>query len=441
MFGIIRPCAHSLSERLHGEWLGHLCGLCLALRDEHGQAARIVTNYDGLIISVLTQAQQATVHRRTAGPCPLRGMRTAPVAQGVGARLAATVSLVLASAKLSDHAADGDGAYARRPVAAGARLLARRWATRAHRSGLDLGLDTGVLLTAVHGQREVERAVTLGGSLLTVTEPTELATAAAFAHTAVLAGRPGNADPLAEAGRFFGRIAHLLDAVEDLAADRAAGAWNPLLATGASFAQAGALARTRQRASGWPWTRWPSTTRGWCTGCWCTRSSMPSSAPSPAPTRTTTRRSSSRARRAGSRSRRAAGRAGGRRSNCRRSPAGRSSAAPWPAGCAAPVRSAAASRTPARGAACPARPGATTATAATATAATAATPATAARSANTATAATAAATADPLCPPGACPPLDHRTCLAPVRILSSDSHRCRASRAILTGARRGVSSR
>ncbi|GAA1418442.1 DUF5685 family protein [Catellatospora coxensis] len=243
MFGIIRPCAHSLSERLHGEWLGHLCGLCLALRDEHGQAARIVTNYDGLIISVLTQAQQATVHRRTAGPCPLRGMRTAPVAQGVGARLAATVSLVLASAKLSDHAADGDGAYARRPVAAGARLLARRWATRAHRSGLDLGLDTGVLLTAVHGQREVERAVTLGGSLLTVTEPTELATAAAFAHTAVLAGRPGNADPLAEAGRFFGRIAHLLDAVEDLAADRAAGAWNPLLATGASFAQAGALAR------------------------------------------------------------------------------------------------------------------------------------------------------------------------------------------------------
>lgn len=243
MFGIIRPCAHSLSDRLHGEWLGHLCGLCLALRDEHGQAARIVTNYDGLIVSALTQAQGDAPDRRTAGPCPLRGMRTAPVARGAGARLAATVSLVLASAKLSDHAADGDGLYARRPVAATARLVARRWAARAHRSGLDLGLDTSVLLAAVHGQREVERAVTRGASLLIVTEPTELATAAAFAHTAVLAGRPGNAEPLAEAGRFFGRIAHLLDAVEDLAADRAAGAWNPLTATGASFAQAGALAR------------------------------------------------------------------------------------------------------------------------------------------------------------------------------------------------------
>ncbi|HEX6933166.1 MAG TPA: hypothetical protein VF162_13555, partial [Streptosporangiaceae bacterium] len=33
-------------------------------------------------------------------------------------------------------------------------------------------------------------------------------------------------------GRNFGRLAHLLDAVEDLPADRSAGAYNPLLATG-----------------------------------------------------------------------------------------------------------------------------------------------------------------------------------------------------------------
>jgi hypothetical protein len=62
----------------------------------------------------------------------------------------------------------------------------------------------------------------------------EAAVSAAFAHTAVLAGRPPNAVPLAEAGRNFGRLAHLLDAVEDLQADRSAGAYNPLLATGTS---------------------------------------------------------------------------------------------------------------------------------------------------------------------------------------------------------------
>jgi hypothetical protein len=59
-----------------------------------------------------------------------------------------------------------------------------------------------------------------------------MAVSAAFAHTAVLAGRPGNAAALAEAGRHFGRIAHLIDAVEDLPADQANGLYNPLLATG-----------------------------------------------------------------------------------------------------------------------------------------------------------------------------------------------------------------
>ncbi|EHN76891.1 as well as SAM-PR, partial [Streptomyces coelicoflavus ZG0656] len=73
-------------------------------------------------------------------------------------------------------------------------------------------------------------------------EPTETATAAAFAHTAHLAGRPHNAAPLAEAGRLFGRLAHLLDAVEDREADAAAGAWNPLTVTGTSLTEARRLA-------------------------------------------------------------------------------------------------------------------------------------------------------------------------------------------------------
>jgi hypothetical protein len=129
-----------------------------------GQAARLATNYDGLVISVLAEAQaDGAPERRTAGRCPLRGLRKADVAVGDCARLAATVSLVLAAAS---------------------------------------------------------------------------ATAAAFAHTAVLAARPANAGPLREAGRLFGRIAHLVDSVEDLAADQAAGAWNPLLATGADLAEA-----------------------------------------------------------------------------------------------------------------------------------------------------------------------------------------------------------
>lgn len=46
---------------LFKEWMAHLCGLCLTLRGEHGQAARLVTNYDGLLVSVLVEAGAVTV--------------------------------------------------------------------------------------------------------------------------------------------------------------------------------------------------------------------------------------------------------------------------------------------------------------------------------------------------------------------------------------------
>ncbi len=224
--------------------MAHLCGLCLALRGDHGQFARVVTNYDGLLISVLTEAQaeRNTSGRRTAGPCPLRGMRTASVAQGEGARLAAAVSLVLASAKVRDHVADGDGLLARRPVALAARRVATSWGRAGERTGLDVGFDTAVLVDAVDRQLGIEALAGPGTPILTVTEPTETATAAAFGHTAILAGRPGNAEPLTEAGRLFGRLAHLLDAVEDRETDAASGAWNPLTATGTSLGEARRLA-------------------------------------------------------------------------------------------------------------------------------------------------------------------------------------------------------
>ncbi len=234
VFGIIRPCRHRLSPRLRTSWWAHLCGLCLTLRDEHGQFARAATNYDGLIISALVEAQSpAGEDRRSAGPCPLRGMRSAAVSIGPGARLAAAASLVLASAKVRDHVEDGDGVFGRRPVAGVGRVVARRWAQQGAGTARTVGFDTAVLLDAVGRQSTVEGAAG-AGDLPAVTEPTETATAAACAHTAVLAGRPANVAPLREVGRLFGRVVHLVDAVEDLGD----GAWNPLPATGASLAEA-----------------------------------------------------------------------------------------------------------------------------------------------------------------------------------------------------------
>ncbi|GIH98050.1 DUF5685 family protein [Planobispora takensis] len=239
MFGIVRPCRHGMCGSHFAAWMAHLCGLCLALRDEHGHAARLVTNYDGLLVSVLTEAQSPALSpRRKAAPCALRGFSGAEVvgARADGVRLAAATSLILASGKVRDHIADGDGIYARRPVAAVAGRVAGRWESAGARTAAAVGFDPAVLTDAVERQTrlETERGLTL----LELTAPTEDAVAAAFAHTAILAGKPHNADLLAEAGRCFGRIAHLVDAVEDLAEDRATGAYNPLPATGTDLAEA-----------------------------------------------------------------------------------------------------------------------------------------------------------------------------------------------------------
>src|ERR1700722_20338979 len=154
----------------------------LSLRDDRGQAARLPTNYDGLVISVLAEAQaDGAPQRRAAGRCALRGMRKADVATGDCARLAATVSLVLAAAKIRDHVDDGDGALGRPGGRGAATALAARWAAASARTGGRLGFEVGVLTEAVGRQAAIEAAAGPGTALLTVTGPTEIATGAAFA--------------------------------------------------------------------------------------------------------------------------------------------------------------------------------------------------------------------------------------------------------------------
>jgi len=183
------------------------------------------------VVSLLAEAQSAgRPTRRRAGPCPLRGMRRADVATGECVRLAAVVSLALAAAKVRDHADDRDGVIGAAGVRPTARRLAERWVRQGTDTGHTLGFDTGVLVAAMDRQAELEATAAPGSPLLAVTEPTETAVAAAFAHTAVLAGREGNQEPLREVGQLFGRVAHLLDAVEDYHDDVTRGKWNPLAA-------------------------------------------------------------------------------------------------------------------------------------------------------------------------------------------------------------------
>lgn len=229
-----------------------MCGLCLGLRDGHGQLARAATNTDAIVLSVLTEAQTGdSGARTTAGPCPLRGMRRASVvaANAPGVQLAATASLLLGAAKIRDHIDDGDAAaLARGPM----RRVSSTWAARAQEQGAQIGLDVQPMLAAIATQSALEdKAASDADSLGTLDEltgPTQLCAATLFGHTATLAGRPENVVALQEIGRHVGRIAHLADAIEDLERDRARGRFNPLDATGTDMPRAYQLVRESETA-------------------------------------------------------------------------------------------------------------------------------------------------------------------------------------------------
>ncbi|MFD3428504.1 DUF5685 family protein [Nocardia fluminea] len=267
VFGVLKPCAHGAAKYGidPGQWQAHMCGLCLGLRDGHGQLARAATNTDAIVLSVLTEAQSGPGARTTAGPCPLRGMKRASVvaANAPGVQLAATASLLLGAAKIGDHVDDGDASVlARRPM----RRVSNVWAERAQQQADLIGLDVRPMLNAIATQSALESramaAGTHGGAIRPIevitleelTGPTQLCAATLFGHTATLAGRPENVAALQEIGRHVGRIAHLADAIEDLERDRARGRFNPLEATGTDMPRAYDLlreseSRIRQAAS------------------------------------------------------------------------------------------------------------------------------------------------------------------------------------------------
>ncbi|MEU1983692.1 DUF5685 family protein [Nocardia sp. NPDC019395] len=253
---MLRPCRHGAAKYGidPGLWQSHMCGLCLGLRDGGGQLARAATNTDAIVLSLLTEAQADTpAPRRTAGPCPLRGMRTARVPVGASApvRLAATASLLLGSAKVQDHIDDGDTRpRLHRPM----RRVATSWSAGAHAHAADIGLDIEPLVAAIEAQADTEYRIAAApgpfgrSDLDDLTVASSRCAAEFFAHTAVLAGRPDNADPLRTAGAEFGRIAHLADALTDYTADAAADRFNPLAATATPPTEAYDLIRESDRS-------------------------------------------------------------------------------------------------------------------------------------------------------------------------------------------------
>ncbi len=226
MFGLLKTsgCGWTRCER--SVWVGHLCGTCVALREYCGQAARLTTNYDAALVSVLCEAQAAAPLPRTTNVCALRGWRRRSVVapSSPPARFAASLATLMGATLIEDHVADGDTWMCHFPTVM--MTVAQRWKKSARRlaSGLDFdvsGIESRVAQQAVREQE-------VGRDFLFYSQPTEASAAAAFAHTAVLARRPENGAVLREIGRMVGRLIYLLDAFRDREKDGAKGRFNAL---------------------------------------------------------------------------------------------------------------------------------------------------------------------------------------------------------------------
>ncbi len=141
MFGVLQGCGCRFTKAERQEWMAHVCGLCLALRRDHGQISRLTTNYDAALLSVLYDAQASEPAQRRSHLCPLRpGLRGDVVADDQpGARYAAAVCALTGATKIADHVADGEGWpsyvpaiagwFGRSLGAAGAAVGGRVWAS------------------------------------------------------------------------------------------------------------------------------------------------------------------------------------------------------------------------------------------------------------------------------------------------------------------------
>lgn len=110
MFGVLRVAGCGLDPRLRQEWIGHICGVCGALRRNYGSLAGITTNYDAALLGALYEAQveQEPLKRKRA--CLLRspGQVRTTNPDAPGARYSAGMALLIAASKVEDDLHDGE---------------------------------------------------------------------------------------------------------------------------------------------------------------------------------------------------------------------------------------------------------------------------------------------------------------------------------------------
>ena len=130
MYGYIRPDIGELRINEYRRFRSVYCGLCEALRQRYGAAARFLVSYDMTFLAALSLTPETKIDARR---CPVHPLRKQPCICGTAELFdAADYTVILAYRKMMDDAADERGVRALSARLA-ARLLRRGYRKAAAR--------------------------------------------------------------------------------------------------------------------------------------------------------------------------------------------------------------------------------------------------------------------------------------------------------------------
>lgn len=217
MFGYVRPLREELKVR---DWEGYqaaYCGLCHALKEQCGTAARFVLHYDFVFLSLLLDEGTCpvTTCKRRCAAHPLRPRGTVPATES--AALCARESVILTHYKLLDDRADEGFDQALKSRLASLFLARSYRRARAALPRFDETVKSCLFelsaLEKAHSP-QLDRVADVFARLLAAAAP--------------VTGDERIDRPRTQLLYQLGRWIYLADAADDLAEDRTKGRYNPI---------------------------------------------------------------------------------------------------------------------------------------------------------------------------------------------------------------------
>ncbi len=220
MFGLLNPRDVRLPVSQTTAHRAYYCGLCQATGQHFGQLYRPIHSHDAVFLATLADGLAATPAEADSCRCPMLPVLTKTTASpdSPALRYSTAVQMLLADQWLADKEVEGSrlGSMARPLVPASSA-----WTM------LDvLGVDLTALKGFEGAQAEVERD---GVHSEAAAAPTIRALGLVFGGVRHLPGVEADEAALIQLGENLGRVIYFIDALEDVAADVRAGAFNPLV--------------------------------------------------------------------------------------------------------------------------------------------------------------------------------------------------------------------